>query len=222
MKHAPSSAQNGSAFFIILIAIAIFAMLSYALSKGSRMSASTLTADQAKLAAEEILSYTDTVRKAVQSLRLRGCTENQISFETPDTPEYNNPTAPADKHCHVFDIAGGKGIYRPMQLSWIKNNNPHWWFNGETPVQNIGTPAPELLMWSTNIKPEICAALNKLVIGKAPEFESVGTQTAGFNGTYVAVADNVGDDTNSIYAGQSTGCSESPTNSTFYAVMLVR
>lgn len=223
MRHARSTAQNGSAFFIILIAIAMFAMLSYALSKGGRSSASAISADQAKLAAEEILSFTDTVRKAVQTLRLRGCTESQISFEIDGSSDYDNPTAPTDSSCHVFSLAGGKASYRPMEAVWVENAaNRDWWFSGQTPVEGIGTASPELSMWGKDIRPEICSAINKILLGKEPESEDVGAHTARFTGVYGVVADNMGDDADSIYIRQSTGCAERAGQPQFYAVLLAR
>ena len=222
MRDITSTAQKGSAFFIILIAIAMFAMLSYAVFQGGRSSQANLTSEKSKLIAQEILSFTDTVRKAVQTLRLRGCTENQISFETADTNWFHNPSAPADKSCHIFDLAGGKVVYKNMEKTWIENTDQAWWFTAQTPVQDIGSAAPELMMWITELQPEICVAINKLLTGKEPEYELIGSNNIAYTGTYNPVADNIGDDAGSIYRGQSTGCYESADDSTFYAVLLAR
>ena len=101
-KHYPS--ERGNALLYILIAVALIAALSYVVSRGQRGNTSTLTDQQARLAAQEIIDYGNDLANAVQKLRLRGCTDTQVSFENNIVTEYTNPNAPADKSCHVFDV----------------------------------------------------------------------------------------------------------------------
>ena len=54
MNHP--SRQSGSAFFLILFAIAAFGALSYIVFKDSRGSEGALGSEKAKLAAEEIIN----------------------------------------------------------------------------------------------------------------------------------------------------------------------
>lgn len=215
---ARSPTQNGNVFFIILLAIFMMGALSYAVFQGSRTSAVTLSADQAKLASSEILAFADVVGKSVQTLRLRGCADTQISFEP--IPYHVNPLAPSDKSCNVFDTNGGKVTYVHSDPSWIVNGSTtEWWFNGETAVEGLGTSNPELIFWISNLKPEICQALNQKVLGKDPVIENIGTQTTGFNGTYNLVADGIGDDSpTDIYKGAAQGCSKG----NFYSVLITR
>ncbi len=217
--------QTGSAFIIILIAIAMFAALSYAVSQGGSISQSTLTKEQAKLAAREITSYADTVAKAVHKLRLAGCTETQISFEIPNPPGgwAANGGAPADKSCTVFNINGGKVQYTPIETQWLYNTTTTvWWPNGETAVTNIGTASPELILWARNLKRDVCDEINNLQSLTGAMTETVGTHTTNFAGTYALVANGIGDDVGTAYLGKSTGCILDATGGKYYAVLIAR
>ncbi len=224
MTKNPS--QSGSAFFIILIAIFMFAALSYALMQGSRTSAANLTAEQARLAAQEILSYADTVSKTVHKLRLSGCSETQINFVTPDTAAWmTNPLAPSDKSCDVFDMAGGKVNYEYIPEAARKLTDPtakYWWFNSELRVQGIGTTNTELVLWATDLKYEVCVALNKILMDKLPWPEVTATNTTGFVGTYVPLANGFGDDPGSPYNGKAAGCMGDTSWSAMYYTVIAR
>ena len=119
--------EKGSVIFWILAAIAMLAALSFALMDGSRTGASNLTEQQTRIAAQEILDYADTVAKSVQKLRLRGCSDNEISFENSTYPtDTFNPRSPTDKSCHVFDKSGGSINYKMMPSEWLANTiEPH-------------------------------------------------------------------------------------------------
>jgi hypothetical protein len=128
MIQTSHSSNAGSAFFIILIAIAMFAGLSFAIIQGGRQSAGDLTAEQAKLAAQEVINYGDVIQKAVQTLRLRGCSLEEISFEDPNQNSkqkggsifiHGNPNSPGDKSCHVFEPNGGKVQSKLLESGYI-------------------------------------------------------------------------------------------------------
>jgi len=204
--------QNGSAFFIILIAIAMFAALSYAITQTSRTSTAMLGKEQAKMAAQELLSYTETIVKAVHRLRVAGCAETEIGFDFPDQPGWwgPNPLSPADKSCQVYDMNGGKVNPMKMSDSWFvvpPASSLYGYPTGEIFIVNIGTAAPELLFGFTDLKLEICDEINKLLGLSVGSFaEVMGTPSGNFKGTYVGLADGIGDDVGSPFAGMSTGC----------------
>ena len=96
--------EQGNVFFYILIAVALFAALSYAVSRNNTGSTDIFTDEQAKLAAQEIIEYGNTVANAVQKLRLRGCSDTEISFENDIIDGYENGT---NTSCQVFHVDGG-------------------------------------------------------------------------------------------------------------------
>lgn len=227
MNRIPRHAQRGSAFFLILLSVFLLAALSYAVYNSSRQSMSGFGKEQAKLAAEEIFSYTDTVRQAVQNLKLRGCADTEINLVSPQTAgDQNNTLAPDDESCNVFSANGGKVVYRPLEAAWLAPGSTYnqWWFNGQTAIELIGTDEPELMMWINHIKPEICEQMNMIAMNKPPAAETVSTHTTGFLGAYSAGADGIGDDAaDDQYRGQSRGCyGEYVYGYSYYATLIAR
>jgi hypothetical protein len=169
--------QSGNVFFIILIAIFMFAALSFAVSEGSKsVSVQSLTDDQAKLIAQEIISYGDTLSRTVQALKLRGCSDTQMGFENTvwknlggvlAHPVGHNPNSRSE--CQVFGSAGGKAsTYTvPENKSFMPTNNSHP-LPGHGivfPIQivNVGTANPELVLVLHYIDKNVCKAINRLL-----------------------------------------------------------
>lgn len=227
MVRTPHHPQCGSAFFIILLSVFLLAALSYAIYNSSRQSVSSFSKEQAKLAAEEIFSYTDAVRQAVQNLRLRGCADTEINLDAPQTAGVqDNTLAPDDESCNVFSTNGGKVVYRPLEAAWLAPSSTYdqWWFNGETAVELIGTDEAELMMWINHIRPEICEQMNMIAMNKPPVMETISNHTTGFLGTYSAGADGIGDDAaDDQYRGQSRACyGEDIYGYSYYATLIAR
>lgn len=216
---------RGSIFAMIFIAIGLFAALSYALFHGGQVGEQSLTKEQSKLAAMEIVSMGDNVAAAVQQLRLRGCLETQISFDSPNTwGMYVNPSAPTNESCHVFSTSGGKVLHDDIAPKYQMPSATlhYYWFNSETPVTNVGTSAPELLIWVTNLKYEVCKEINNYINAEDPEVESIGSHTQAFTGSYASVVPGgIGDDPGSIYAGKRSGCMGGVSNN-YYKVLIAR
>ena len=110
-----SSSQNGNVLFLILIAVILFAVLSYAVTRSSRGGGPSADADKKNLDVSATLQYLTGIRAAIQRMMINGCDETQISFEMPATGTYyHNPNSPTDKHCNVFDPAGGGISFRQI------------------------------------------------------------------------------------------------------------
>jgi hypothetical protein len=150
-----------------------------------------------------------------------------LSFVSSGTTGWlTNPSSPPDKTCHLFDPNGGKVVDTQIQKSWLLQDpdDNYWWFNGEIPVEGVGTAAPELVAMASGLYPNICNALNQTVMGKDMESESIGSATNSFIGTYPpALADGIGDDPGSIYNGKTSGCMDVGGDYyVYYVVLLAR
>jgi hypothetical protein len=109
--------QSGNILFLILIAVALFAALSYAITGSSRSGGDSISKDKAKISAAEIVQYGTQLEQAVNRLKLiNTCSDTQLSFERApfdgsDTA-YLNTNAPPNFKCHVFHPAGGGVAYK--------------------------------------------------------------------------------------------------------------
>lgn len=176
--------NNGNALFLILIAVALFAALSYAITSSGR-GGGNINKEQAEIFASEIASYASLSEQAINRMMLiNGCNEYQISFDNPEWPSsvvarYQDSTRgamlqtpPSDKSCHFFDANGG-GMYIAAKEEWLDSSNAaefHYnilLFTGHPRIKGFGTDTgsatstSDLVMVFPFVKQEVCEAINK-------------------------------------------------------------
>ncbi len=240
--------QSGSAFFIILIAIAMFAGLSYTLMKGSRTASLSLTAEQSQLAAQEIIAYGDTVAKGVQALRLRGCGINEITFEengdtsrmkngTPFT--YTNSAAPTDYSCHVFKNQGGMVTPRLLQAGHIASAlvstatamDSNSWAVTATRVAKVGNDSgaegTDVVLLVGRVTADVCLKINTILgvqnNDDEPPVDTFDCDDTFFTGTFTSCANALGNIP--ALEGKTGFCSgndNSGTKYSYYRVLIAR
>lgn len=103
MKH-----QSGNALFLILIAVALFAALSYAITQSSRGGAG-IDRELETIDTAVNQQCAASVDAGIMRLKLiGGCGTDEISYELASGVNAN-PEAPTDKSCHLFH-SNGAGV----------------------------------------------------------------------------------------------------------------
>jgi len=231
------SAQRGNVLFIILIAVFLFASLSYAVTQSSRGGGKNLEEENRQLATSQILQFASTVQQAVLRLTLiNGCNDLQISFENFEVPIYFNANAPSDKRCHVFHPSGGGVSYvKPpsgvnvntagASNGYVFEDHAPYYFAGQTCIAGIGKGSGpdcrqgdpsnmELMIFLPIASLDLCREINKRVGG--PDMPV--TDAAGWCGTasnpcytrfYEGYSPFYG---NRLPAGMPAGCARSESN----------
>ncbi len=163
--------EGGNVLFIILVAVALFAALSYAVTNSSNMGNSNKAqSSELSLQASQILQFFSLLKQNLIRLQARGCEITEISFERSpfdgsDT-DYTNPNSPTDFSCHMFHPNGanvGQWSAKPYQnldLIFPAYREPRYsaaWY-----VENIGVdPAPDLLILIGIVNENLCLHLNE-------------------------------------------------------------
>lgn len=183
---------RGNALFLILIAVALFAALAYAMTSSDR-AAGSISKDKAILIAGQMQSYAASIETAITRMKLvNGCTDTQISFENTVVTGYTNGNAPLDKRCHVFDPAGGAITWQNPPAG--SNDGSDYMFTGYMSfhAQNPSTTVPvadaiDLVMILPYITSDICLAINRNVGLTAPldRLYIFVNAASKFVGTYV-------------------------------------
>lgn len=196
--------QSGNALFLILIAVALFAALSYAVTQSSRGGGASASKEQNIIYASRIVQLSTTIENAITKLQISNeCSDTQISFENPvffqfPWDHYVNSNAPADKTCHVFAADGG-GVspaqllaeaFTPCCVDGLRDTEYRYpRFSGEG-IADLGLGDPELTLLVGGLKKDVCIELNnKLGVdnpgGDPPTISSTCyNNQAGFTGTY--------------------------------------
>ncbi|MBU6475529.1 MAG: hypothetical protein KGL10_08260 [Alphaproteobacteria bacterium] len=173
----------------ILIAVALFAALAYALLEGSHGASTTLTADEARATAIEVIQYGDSLRPKIDKLMLFNSVSDTdspagsgILFDPPGAG-----TAPLTRE--LFDPSGGHASYEtPPTAACLSACS--YVFTGQITMTGAGSDTnPELSMILVDVPEEVCAQINSVLgYGTAiPTGGALATVTP-FNGTNYGAA----------------------------------
>ena len=204
--------QSGNAVIFILIAIALFAALAYTFTRSAQTGQGNMTAGQVKLTAQEIVDYSSSVIAAVNKLRARGCSENELNFKN-SVENTSTPGAPSDKSCNIFVSQGGP---IPDVNKYIFSNP---FVSGDSNINGLGTTAADLvydMRISSNFsdslitRSDICKKINDILgitSSTNPPTDSMNGGTK-FNGTFVATPPGVSSKLIDVsaFVGKPAGC----------------
>tara|TARA_Y100001001_G_C7968277_1_gene294946 strand:+ start:297 stop:1040 length:744 start_codon:yes stop_codon:yes gene_type:complete len=187
MRSQPQNElTKGNVLFIILLAVALFAALTYAVTRGERGGVVDITAEKAETISAQIIQFTSLVETAMTRLKLsNGCSPNQISFNYDSDADgnfmdagdlYNNTSSPTDLSCHIFHPSGGGIAYIEPADEWLDSTQSaegmygEWVFTAANTVENIGLDAnADMVVLLPYLNREVCVQINdKLGVASAP------------------------------------------------------
>lgn len=229
----PPRPERGNILFLILLAVVLFAALSYAVTNSMRGGGNDATKENAQAAAAAILQQATLMEQTISRLRLtNNCRDSEFDFSSPVDAytAHGTVTWPSDNHCDLFDAAGGGMTYPAPSKSWL---DPllatgttstlwgKWYFAGFTCINNIGTgsapdctsggtAASELIAYLPYLTKDVCQAINDTIpIAPVSGSPIAGYNTNGVNDTGAAKFDGryiTGARFANEQNGQSYGC----------------
>lgn len=231
--------QSGNVLFLILIAVALFAALSFAVTSSSRNTAGDISEETLGMQSSQLLAYASGIRTAMQRLIAKGCTIEQVNFFHSLSPvTYSNPSSPPDFSCHVFDPRGAsihwfipRDEFYDMNDLASDTQGGHAFFTNDTHIEGIGTVEPDLYLVIRSIDRNLCRHINErlavnLVGGSIPVFSGAGNFFGDpYNGTLKTSLDAgysvLGDDVaEAPYNGKFSGCIVDVDKAVFYTVLI--
>lgn len=158
--------ENGNVLFLILIAVALFAALSYAVTQSTRTSGGSSESETTLIDSAQVTQYPASVRTAVVRMIIGGVDYKRLEFNLP--ANFDNCTgAPTTHNFCVFHPAGGGATYAESPKSVMDSGAPGpWYFNADFEVEGIGTTAAgpdgnEVMAFLPGITESVCKRLNK-------------------------------------------------------------
>lgn len=180
--------DSGNVLFLILVAIALFIALSYAVTGSMRTGGSNEKTEATNAAAAALIQYASSLSQSVLRLRMSGnCSETTLDFSNSifkksDGTPYNtaNSNAPSNKSCHLFDAAGAGAIPVPMPVG-IRETPLDSAVQGSfrvAQVKNLGTDgvsgtqsANDIIYFIGGISRKGCIAINDVLKVNNPSSE---------------------------------------------------
>ena len=170
--------RNGNILFIILIAVALFAALSFTITSGGRQQ-NPGKRETGKLEASKILSFANQVKAGVDRLRFNDCNLDSLDFGNTTwhfmdsetnyiVPVGHNPNAPVDRSCALFHFEGlGIPLVEFPQAGVDDSavtNTAHEPGSGRIIVGSVSgvgfETRPELILQINYIREEVCREIN--------------------------------------------------------------
>ena len=217
--------QSGNALFLILIAVALFAALSYAITQSGR-GGQGIDKEQAGIAAAQLAQYAAQIEQAIMRMQIAyGCSNAEISFyhdsngngtiETDGSDVYYNANSPTPDKCHVFSNEGGSIVYQAPDDSWLDGTNTaafgygEIFVTGSATIQGLGTTQGDLILFIPYISEAVCTAIVKNFQERdtIPVEDTNAWATTYFTGTY-AGSRTVDHKTGTGIDGYKSGCFE--------------
>ena len=170
MKQQMRSKESGNVLFLILIAVALFAALSYAVTSSTRSSGSSSSNETTLISSAQVTQYPAGVRTAVVRMILGGATIDTLEFNPPSTFGSLFVDTLGRRSRGVFHPDGGGATYTVPPADQTSTGNESWQFNADVQIQNVGiTNAPataggdanELVAWLCNPTLALCQKINR-------------------------------------------------------------
>ena len=231
---------KGNVLFLILIAVALFAALSYAVTSSSKGGGNRITKDKAKIVSAQIVQYATEMEQAISRMMLINKVQEH-AFDVSDFSVHSTSaanTACVNDLCKLFLSNGGAvpAQFLPKKAWDMDNTNMTvgWqgkmWFRAIR-VQDVGSDLPDLMLLYPGLSDEVCAQINKsLNIANDPDgsppLDSASGAFVNYAGNLTAFPAPVGiglGDTATQIVGQRTFCVKNNlTANFFYHVLMAR
>ncbi|MEM6811662.1 MAG: hypothetical protein AAF549_04260 [Pseudomonadota bacterium] len=157
--------ESGNVLFLILIAVALFAALSYAVTQSTRSGSGTAERETSILNAASLTQYPASMRTSVIRMILSGTPVENMYFDSPSEIADLNLS---DNSRFVFHPSGGGAIYQQAPSDVMSTPGlGTWYFNGNFDIPQIGIDdglgANDLVAYLPGVTSIVCASINKEV-----------------------------------------------------------
>lgn len=242
LSAARDRSARGNVLFLILIAVALFAALAYAVTQSSRSSGDGVSKDKNKLTAAQIIQYATSVEQSVTRLLvINKVPDYMIDMSATNISGSAANTTCVDETCQLFHSNGGAlpGQTLPDEAWDLNNVSMTGTWRGKiyfyvVGIVDVGSTLPELVMTYPGVTKEVCAEINtklgiaNLADGTPPTdtMGTVGTNAKLYSGaltTFPTVTGVTVADTATAMRGQRTFCvAESSGVYYFYHTLIAR
>lgn len=165
-QHNRRKNERGNALVYVLIAIALFAALSYTLARNTDTNeAGTLSEDRAELYATQLISYAAQAKSVVDQMLFQGAQIDDLVFTLPSEAGFNN--APTMYKVYHPDGGGLIPATIPDQaLNEISTTPPSGWYMGRfSNVEWTPTTDQDIILTAYQIEKSVCERINFTVTG---------------------------------------------------------
>lgn len=171
-KSTQRKSERGNALVYVLIAIALFAALSFTLGRQTDTNeAGALSSEKAELLAAQLISYAAQAKSVYDQMEFSGARIGNIDFVRPTDPGDFNDNSVANNINKIYHPEGGGLNYGVLPDAVIDSGNigagfpdAGWYMNRFNDV-DWSTPDPDIILVAYGISQPVCAAINDKING---------------------------------------------------------
>lgn len=163
-RHDNRQGESGNVLFLILIAVALFAALSYAVTSSSRSGGGDANSETNLISSASLTQYPASVRTAIIRMIIsNGVDETEINF---DPPPYDDLTTTQLEEEGVFHPSGGGATFVTAPGDVMDTGDGTWYFSGNYKVEEIGLDTTdgtgnEIIAFLPGIRQGVCNRINE-------------------------------------------------------------
>jgi hypothetical protein len=199
------TSEKGNVLFLILIAVALFAALSYVVTQSTRSGSGSTEREQNILSSAQMTQYPTALRTALIRMVLAGTPIEHVAFNS--TAPFYSSTIGRTEAAYVFSPKGGAAIYQEAPADLMTSGvATGWTFNANNRIPGIGLDddgaGNEVIAFLSGVSNGVCKQVN----------EELGVNLAGCtlvagvpNAGTVDVANGMNNTNASAYTFPSTG-----------------
>ncbi|WP_435640197.1 hypothetical protein [Micavibrio aeruginosavorus] len=239
------SGERGNVLFLILIAVALFAALSYAVTQSTRSGSGDASGETALISSAQLTQYPAGIRTSIVRMVIAGTDVNELKFNPPS--DFDQITTEDEERTSVFHPQGGGAVFTnapaDMMASSGVNSAGNWYFNMKNQIQDIGltdaasNAGNDLIAYLPGVTQTVCRKMNEelglgstIPTGEAayvPSGAQEGATDDFMNDSYPALAatpdEVIGDGASDTLKGQPFGCYDAGgTTYVYYHVLVER
>jgi len=168
LRACKRSSEKGNVLFLILIAVALFAALSYAVTQSSRSGGNDASDETNLISSAQITQYPASIRTAIIRMIIsKSVAVTALEFNPPS--DYSNCTS-SGANC-VFHPSGGGATYVEAPSDVVTGTSPQpWIINGNNEINFVGdsgtvndtftTAQADVIAFLPNVQTAICERIN--------------------------------------------------------------
>lgn len=163
-----ASKQRGNATIYVLLVVALFAALTFILSRQQDSSeSSTLDATRAEIIANQVLAYPMQVKQAVDMMTITGVDASDLEFMLPGEAGFDPPSV--SPMTLVFHPEGGGLIRATLPADAVNQTTADpeagWYLGRIGNIEWTQTPMTDVVLVAWQIAKPLCEAINMKLTG---------------------------------------------------------
>lgn len=170
LKHQNQN-ERGNALIYVLIAIVLFAALSFTLSRQTDTSeTSFMDSSEVEILANRLINYSAQTESVINQMTFGGTIVANLDFTRPGETGFNAGTAAGNINKVYHPQGGGLNAGEfPAKVAGTASGvvDPGWYLGRFNNIEWTATTADDVLLTAFNIREDICAKINQKITGSS-------------------------------------------------------